>query len=199
MTSSRQSRRARAWQGAHAHPSARGARSRRGRRQPTAGPIYERDGDGNFITDAAGSPGRGRRLPRRVRAGRDASGSTKLGQPAALSWYHDHYVGDTRMNVVAGLAAGYLIRDGFDTRHQSAAARGRSAATSCRSSSRIASSTPTARCSTPSRTPTAAAPGSASTSATDARQRQDLAGPRRRAGRLPVPACSTAATRGSST
>jgi spore coat protein A len=36
-------------------------------------------------------------------------------QPAALSWYHDHYVGDTRMNVVAGLAAGYLIRDGFDS------------------------------------------------------------------------------------
>jgi spore coat protein A, manganese oxidase len=36
-------------------------------------------------------------------------------QPAALLWYHDHYMGDTRMNVVAGLAAGYLIRDSFDT------------------------------------------------------------------------------------
>jgi spore coat protein A, manganese oxidase len=36
-------------------------------------------------------------------------------QPAALSWYHDHYLGDTRMNVVAGLAGGYLIRDSFDT------------------------------------------------------------------------------------
>src|SRR6266545_3306667 len=49
-----------------------------------------------------------------------ASGSTQSvtypnEQPAALSWYHDHYVGDTRINVVAGLAAGYLIRDGFDT------------------------------------------------------------------------------------
>jgi len=36
-------------------------------------------------------------------------------QPATLLWYHDHYVGDTRMNVVAGLAAGYLLRDGFDS------------------------------------------------------------------------------------
>lgn len=35
-------------------------------------------------------------------------------QPASLLWYHDHYVGDTRMNVVAGLAAGYLIRDVVD-------------------------------------------------------------------------------------
>jgi FtsP/CotA-like multicopper oxidase with cupredoxin domain len=35
-------------------------------------------------------------------------------QPATLSWYHDHYLGDTRMNVVAGLAGGYLIRDAFD-------------------------------------------------------------------------------------
>jgi FtsP/CotA-like multicopper oxidase with cupredoxin domain len=36
-------------------------------------------------------------------------------QPASLLWYHDHYEGDTRMNVVAGLAAGYLLRDNFDT------------------------------------------------------------------------------------
>jgi spore coat protein A len=36
-------------------------------------------------------------------------------QPASLLWYHDHYMGDTRMNVVAGLAAGYLLRDGFDS------------------------------------------------------------------------------------
>jgi len=35
-------------------------------------------------------------------------------------WYHDHPLGDTRMNVVAGLAGGYLLRDadgGFDTGH----------------------------------------------------------------------------------
>jgi spore coat protein A, manganese oxidase len=36
-------------------------------------------------------------------------------QPATLLWYHDHYLGDTRMNVVAGLAGGYLLRDFFDT------------------------------------------------------------------------------------
>jgi spore coat protein A, manganese oxidase len=36
-------------------------------------------------------------------------------QPATLLWYHDHYMGDTRMNVVAGLAAGYVLRDSFDT------------------------------------------------------------------------------------
>src|SRR6516225_5517025 len=35
-------------------------------------------------------------------------------QPATLSWYHDHYLGDTRMNVVAGLAGGYLIRGSFE-------------------------------------------------------------------------------------
>ena len=36
-------------------------------------------------------------------------------QDAGLLWYHDHYMGDTRMNVVAGLAGGYLLRDSFDT------------------------------------------------------------------------------------
>jgi spore coat protein A, manganese oxidase len=36
-------------------------------------------------------------------------------QPATLLWYHDHYLGDTRMNVVAGLASGYLLRDSVDT------------------------------------------------------------------------------------
>jgi spore coat protein A, manganese oxidase len=36
-------------------------------------------------------------------------------QAATLSWYHDHLLGDTRMNVVAGLAGGYLLRDDFDS------------------------------------------------------------------------------------
>jgi spore coat protein A, manganese oxidase len=36
-------------------------------------------------------------------------------QPATLLWYHDHLIGATRMNVVAGLAGGYLLRDSFDT------------------------------------------------------------------------------------
>jgi FtsP/CotA-like multicopper oxidase with cupredoxin domain len=36
-------------------------------------------------------------------------------QAATLSWYHDHLLGDTRMNVVGGLAGGYLLRDDFDS------------------------------------------------------------------------------------
>jgi spore coat protein A len=36
-------------------------------------------------------------------------------QPAATLWYHDHAVAITRLNVYAGLAAYYLIRDENDT------------------------------------------------------------------------------------
>jgi len=36
-------------------------------------------------------------------------------QPATLSWFHDHSVGTTRLNVFAGLAAAYVIRDEYDT------------------------------------------------------------------------------------
>ncbi len=43
------------------------------------------------------------------------SDGTPYPHPAGLLWYHDHLVGDTRMNVVAGLAGGYLLRDSFDT------------------------------------------------------------------------------------
>ena len=35
--------------------------------------------------------------------------------PATLLWFHDHGMGTTRLNVFAGLAGGYLIRDEFDT------------------------------------------------------------------------------------
>ncbi len=35
--------------------------------------------------------------------------------PASLLWFHDHGLGATRLNVVAGLAAAYLVRDEFDT------------------------------------------------------------------------------------
>jgi spore coat protein A, manganese oxidase len=35
--------------------------------------------------------------------------------PASLRWFHDHGMGTTRLNVFAGLAAGYLIRDAYDT------------------------------------------------------------------------------------
>ncbi len=36
-------------------------------------------------------------------------------QPAGNLWYHDHTLGITRLNVYAGLAGFYFIRDGFDT------------------------------------------------------------------------------------
>ena len=35
--------------------------------------------------------------------------------PASLLWFHDHGLGATRLNVFAGLAAAYLLRDEFDT------------------------------------------------------------------------------------
>src|SRR5512132_3858928 len=35
--------------------------------------------------------------------------------PAALMWFHDHGLGATRLNVFAGLAAAYILRDEFDT------------------------------------------------------------------------------------
>jgi FtsP/CotA-like multicopper oxidase with cupredoxin domain len=36
-------------------------------------------------------------------------------QPAGTVWYHDHALGITRLNVYAGMAGFYLIRDDFDT------------------------------------------------------------------------------------
>jgi spore coat protein A len=35
--------------------------------------------------------------------------------PAALLWFHDHGLGATRLNVFAGLAAAYILRDQYDT------------------------------------------------------------------------------------
>jgi len=35
--------------------------------------------------------------------------------PASLLWFHDHALGATRLNVLAGLAAAYIVRDEFDT------------------------------------------------------------------------------------
>ena len=53
--------------------------------------------------------------PDAFRSGATQSVTYPNEQPATLLWYHDHYLGDTRMNVVAGLAGGYLLRDSFDT------------------------------------------------------------------------------------
>ena len=36
-------------------------------------------------------------------------------QPAGTAWYHDHALGITRLNVYAGMAGFYIIRDDFDT------------------------------------------------------------------------------------
>jgi spore coat protein A len=36
-------------------------------------------------------------------------------QPASTLWFHDHALGMTRLNVFAGLAAFYLVRDRYDT------------------------------------------------------------------------------------
>jgi spore coat protein A, manganese oxidase len=35
--------------------------------------------------------------------------------PASLYWFHDHGLGTTRLNIIAGLAAAYIVRDEFDT------------------------------------------------------------------------------------
>jgi len=35
--------------------------------------------------------------------------------PASMLWFHDHGLGATRLNVLAGLAAAYIVRDDFDT------------------------------------------------------------------------------------
>ena len=35
--------------------------------------------------------------------------------PASLLWFHDHALGATRLNVFAGLAAAYILRDQYDT------------------------------------------------------------------------------------
>jgi spore coat protein A, manganese oxidase len=35
--------------------------------------------------------------------------------PASMLWFHDHGLGATRLNVFAGLAAAYILRDEFDT------------------------------------------------------------------------------------
>jgi FtsP/CotA-like multicopper oxidase with cupredoxin domain len=36
-------------------------------------------------------------------------------QPAGALWYHDHALGITRLNVYAGMAGFYIVRDGLDT------------------------------------------------------------------------------------
>jgi spore coat protein A, manganese oxidase len=66
------------------------------------------DSDGNPVADgeAGYAPGQTQQVYY----------SNELPQmPASLRWFHDHGMGTTRLNVFAGLAAGYLIRDAYDT------------------------------------------------------------------------------------
>ena len=86
--------------------------------------------------------------------------------PASLLWFHDHGLGTTRLNVFAGLAAAYILRDQFDT----------GARNPTRSGSRRRLRDPARRPGPPVQPPTGrsytrpatstARPGSASTSAT---------------------------------
>jgi spore coat protein A len=48
-------------------------------------------------------------------AGQSQLASYPNDQQAATLWYHDHADGMTRLNVMAGLAGFYLVRDGWDT------------------------------------------------------------------------------------
>jgi spore coat protein A, manganese oxidase len=68
---------------------------------------------GGFV--AARDDGNPFAQPDAFRSGKTQAVTYPNEQPATLLWYHDHYLGDTRMNVVAGLAGGYLLRDSFDT------------------------------------------------------------------------------------
>ena len=69
--------------------------------------------------------------------------------PASLLWFHDHALGATRLNVFAGLAAAYILRDEFDTGEETGKQRTRSGfrvgPTRSRWSSKTGSSTRTGR------------------------------------------------------
>jgi spore coat protein A len=78
------------------------------------GGLLAGDSDGNpYATPDAFASGQTQRATY-PNAGVNSDGSPYL-HPASLLWYHDHLLGDTRMNVVAGLAGAYLLRDSFDT------------------------------------------------------------------------------------
>lgn len=71
---------------------------------------------GGFV--AAGSDGNPAISPNGFGFGQTQSvyyGNQPPQMPASLLWFHDHGLGATRLNVFAGLAAAYLIRDEYDT------------------------------------------------------------------------------------
>jgi FtsP/CotA-like multicopper oxidase with cupredoxin domain len=77
------------------------------------GGLLTGDSDGNPYADPGAFPSGQTQTVRYPNAG--VSDGTPYPHPASLLWYHDHLIGDTRMNVVAGLAGAYLLRDSFDT------------------------------------------------------------------------------------
>jgi FtsP/CotA-like multicopper oxidase with cupredoxin domain len=68
---------------------------------------FQFDGNPEFFF----SPGYGVRGPQWVEKKYQYDNS----QPAGTVWYHDHALGITRLNVYAGMAGFYIIRDDFDT------------------------------------------------------------------------------------
>jgi FtsP/CotA-like multicopper oxidase with cupredoxin domain len=78
------------------------------------GGLVTGDSDGNPYASPDAYPSGQTQSANYPNAGVNSDG-TLFEQPATLLWYHDHLLGDTRMNVVAGLAGGYLLRDSFDT------------------------------------------------------------------------------------
>jgi spore coat protein A, manganese oxidase len=78
------------------------------------GGLLTGDSDGNPYADPGAFASGQTQTVRYPNAGVNEDGSP-YPHPASLLWYHDHLLGDTRMNVVAGLAGAYLLRDSFDT------------------------------------------------------------------------------------
>ena len=68
---------------------------------------YQFDGNPEYFF----SPGFGVRGPRWM----DEKYNYKNDQPAGNLWYHDHALGITRLNVYAGMAGFYFVRDNVDT------------------------------------------------------------------------------------
>lgn len=72
---------------------------------------------GHNDSDFDGNPEYFTGMSRQSRGPRWVSNTYKYDneQPAGTLWYHDHALGITRLNVYAGLAGFYIIRDKYDT------------------------------------------------------------------------------------
>jgi spore coat protein A, manganese oxidase len=70
---------------------------------------------GGFVSAADDGNPYETRLEDEYRQGETQTVDYPNGQPATTLWYHDHGISVTRLNVLAGLAAYYLVRDANDT------------------------------------------------------------------------------------